>query len=408
MIDTRGIAAQQTALRKKGKKKSTGRSPEERAKILAESQAYLKGPDFQAPAGAPDMAAYQSYLGGVPGNASPVPYGQWTQTLGATQPISTVGNPQDYMAAFNSLLGTMAGPAPSYSFDASPYQQAIGQVQNQAALGQQTINQGGQDLMARLQALRAQTEQRGAEDRAAIQGTQQKALAGAQGALNPVLADLRAQGVDVRALEQGANQRIGVMQDQAAAQNLLSQRLQQNTGQVMDATGRSAATQGAGALNTLAMNLANSVNAIGQQQAKGAADTQAQYLQSLGQYNKARMGTGQDLLGIISKLGAGGQEDLGLDPVRQRWATEKGATADKVNEVFGFLDSGDFESVDDIIGDLDRKDVEDPDDKTKKIDTWELWRRQGVNVNTVKAALREATKRPKNSTVNPLAALGLG
>lgn len=326
-------------------------------------------------------------------------------TMGAV-PASSTGTPADYMAAFNQLLSTMSGPAPSYSFDASPYQQAISQVQRQGELGQQVINQGGQDLMARLAQLRAQTEGRGVEDRAAIQNTQGKALASAQGSLSPVLADLAKQGVDVRAIEQNANQRIGTMGDQAALQNTLSQRLAQNTGQVLDATGRSAATQGAGALNQLAVNLSGAVNAIGQKQAAAGAQSQSQYLQDLAGYNKSRMGIGQDLLGTISKLGAGATDDVGMEPVRAKWSTQKGGTADVVNGLFAQIDDGTFESIDDIIGDLDGQTVPDPDDATKKITGWEALRRQGVNVNTVKAALREATKTPKPST-NPLNLLGI-
>lgn len=349
-----------------------------------------------APAGGGFMDAW-----GLPGIA---------QQLTSTAPgaAGATGSPQDYMAMFNQLLGTMSGPAPSYSFDASPYAQAIGQVQKQAQLGQGVINQGGQDLVARLAQLRSQTEGRGVEDRAAIAGTQGKALSAAQGSLSPVLEDLRKQGVDVRAIEQNANQRIGTMSDQAALQNTLSQRLAQNTGQVLDATGRSAATQGAGALNQLAVNLSGAVNAIGQKQAGAASQAQQQYMSDLSAYNKARMGTGQELLSTISKLGADADAETGMEPVRAKWATQKGTTADTINKLFGYMDTGEFESVDDIIGDLDTKDRVDPNDKTKTITGWEEMQiaNPGVNINTVKAALREATKTPK-ATTNPLSLLGI-
>lgn len=384
----------------------------------AKDMLYNTGPGAPStPAGTPN-STFMAAVNGTP-NLSAADVNSIANSVGIQTPSSTMGTaaPADYMAMFNQLLGTMSGPAPSFSFDASPYQQAIQQVQTQGELGRGVINQGGTDLMARLAQLRSQTETRGAEDRAAIANTQGKALSAAQGSLSPVLADLQRQGVDVRAIEQNANQRIGTMSDQAALQNTLSQRLAQNTGQVLDATGRSAATQGAGALNQLAVNLSGAVNAIGQKQAAAGAAAQNQYLQDLGAYNKNRMGIGQELLGTIQKLGADSADPSAT--VRSEWAGKSGKTAEAVNGFFNQLEGNEWDSPDDLIGAMssnkewvekigaDGKPEKNSDGSTKMehIDQWEKLARQGVNVESVKAAIKTYTKKPKNQ--NPLALLGI-
>lgn len=310
----------------------------------------------------------------------------------------------DYMSLFNQLMG--GGAPPSFSFDSSPYQQAIAQAGQQAQLGRQTIQQSGQDLMKQLGTLRGQWEGRNAEDVAAIQGTQQKALGQAQAGLNPVMADLQAQGVNTAPVAALANQRIGTLGDQASLQNTLSQRLAQNAQNTMSGTERGAAASTSGALNTLAGNLSNAVSGISQQQAKAAAAAQADYFNALKSYNSSRGQQANTALSLMNKLAGGagsGSLDGDVDAIQSQWAAKTGATADAVNQLFGYLGT-DFESVDDIIGDLDTKDREGPDGKP--ITGWDELAAKGVNVNTVKAALKQATKQPKANSKGLAALLG--
>lgn len=333
--------------------------------------------------------------------AAPVPAA--SATPGAPGAVATTGSPVDYMAAYNQYLDMATGPAPTFGFDNSPYLMAIQQAQQQAQLGQGVINKGGQDLMARLAQLRAQTETRGREDAAAIQAMQQKALGAAQGSVSPVLADLQAQGVNVAPVQQAANQRIGVMQDQAGLQNILSQRMQQNTGQVMDATQRSAATQGAGALNTLSTNLSNVVGGIAQKQAAAAAQASGDYMQSLAAYNKSRMGAGQDFLKMLTDRASDGttgvdapdaQIAAGRTQLRNTLAGRQDPTAQTALGTLGMLDAGEL-TAEDFNAKLDAPAIDPTTKKPLKVEGKDnptfsdYYKSIGVDVGTLKQWVKD-------------------
>ena len=307
----------------------------------------------------------------------------------------------DYMAQFQSLLGQLSGPAPSMSFNSAPFDNAIRLANQQAQLGRQAIQGGTQDLLGQLSQLQQQYGTRAGENQAAIQGMQQGALSNAQGAVSPVLADLQAQGVNTQALQAGANNRIGVMQDQASAQNILSQRLAENARQVMDSTSRSAATSGAGALNALTGNLSQAISSIGGAQAQAAQQAQEQYLQDLSAYNRQKMGLAPQILETI-----GGQMAGPAREVRAQWEGDESNTGQKVLEAFSSIDEG--ESPQQIIDQLNGPVPDDWGDTSGAETVKEYYKNNGIDASTIEREVRKyGQKIPKTKSGRRMSGLDL-
>jgi len=368
----------------------------------------LYSPASQQPANIPGVSQsqLQDFFGDYRGpsaeyTAGTQPFQLTPNPMGAGTP-GAGGGGQDLMAMYSQLMGQMLGPAPSMNFDAAPYQQAIEQMNQQAGLNRQAIEGHGTDLMARLAELRGQHDVRMREDQGAIQAMQQRALQGAQGAVSPVLADLQAQGVNTAALQQGANNRIGVMQDQASSQNILGQRLAENARQVMDATQRSSVLQGTGALNQLQGNLSNVVNQIGGEQAKAFGAAQSQYLKDLAAYNRSKLGAASDVLGFMGKTAGGGGDDPAA--IRAEWEADGSQTGQEILNSFNRLDSG--ESPQMLIDELNAPPPEGADVGDAKT-TREWLKNNGVDVSTLEKQIRAYGKPKKSNNTNMAAALKL-
>ena len=183
------------------------------------------------------------------------------------------GNPY---AEYEQLLRERANRPPIDLGDyMRPFDEAEQQTNTQASAAQAAISEAGAALQQKLAQLKADYDTQAQGVNGAIQGNIAGASQSAQAAVDPVLADLLAHGVDPSKLAQTG----AVAQQQIAQQGTNQATLAQRLAQVAAGGQADRAASGqlmtSGAQGTLATNKAGALSKIGQ----GRADAKLQYEQ---------------------------------------------------------------------------------------------------------------------------------